>query len=99
MKVLEKGEMPNGTKIQIEDWSNDYDFYKFGNFLVAYPIATHSGTGAWVYPTQNEAFRLELHCNNYEQAKQVFDDLANGTKTLQDYAHLVFEKKYLEFIK
>lgn len=26
MQIMERGIMPDGTKIQIEDWSNDYDF-------------------------------------------------------------------------
>lgn len=39
MKVLETGAMPDGTKIQIEDWHENYKFLAPASTLGAYPIS------------------------------------------------------------
>lgn len=37
MKVLQRGQMPDGTEVQIEEWSEDYLFYAYGSLVAAYP--------------------------------------------------------------
>lgn len=98
MKVLERAMTPNGIDVQIEDWSQDYSFHKFGDVVATYPKATHTSTDKFEYPKFKEEFRLEFNCKNNTQAQEVFNNLKNGTKTLLDYSNLVLEKKYLEFI-
>ena len=63
MEVLKRAEMPNGTKIQIENWKNDYDFIKTINIAV-YPIAQRGSEA-------NKTFRLELE--DFESDKEVQD--------------------------
>lgn len=98
MKVLERAITPNGIAVQIEDWSQDYYFHKFGDVVATYPKATHTSTDRLEYPKFKEKFRLKFNCKNNAQAQEVFNNLKNGTKTLLDYSNLVLEKKYLEFI-
>lgn len=71
MKVLKRSEMLDGTKIQIENWKNDYDFIKTLNIAV-YPIAQRGSEA-------NKTFRLELE--NFEsdaEVEDIFNRLENG---------------------
>lgn len=51
MKVIERATMPNGTEIQLEDWS-DKNAEKFpelyGLMIGAYPIAKNTGKYGWI---------------------------------------------------
>lgn len=74
MKVLQSGQMPDGTEIQIEDWSDKYSFYAYGSFVAAYPKNRY---GEEV--REKEIFR------NAEEAEKAFNALKNGDKTLADF--------------
>lgn len=95
MKVIEVGKMPDGTKVQIEDWHEDYEFCEGGSIIGAYPVAKLSLDGQFA-PVKNKTFRLALHFDNAEQAKQSFDKLRNGEMSLIDYKDHVNNKKLLE---
>ena len=87
-KIIEKTVMPDGTKIQIEDWRSENtkenpDLYGFQ--IGAYPIAKNSS--AWVKSGEN--FRLTISHNdtmNYtnEDVKADFEALKSGQKSLED---------------
>ena len=98
MKVLERATTPNDIDIQIEDWSQDYSFHKFGDVVATYPKATYTANNRLEYPRFKETFRLEFNCEDDAQAREVFNNLKNGTKTLLDYSNFVLEKRYLEFV-
>lgn len=97
MKVLERAITPNGVNIQIEDWSQNYSFFKFGNIVATYPKATQTASNGY-YPKFKETFRLEFWCENCIQTKEIFEALKNGTKTLKDYASFIRDIQYLDFI-
>lgn len=83
MKLICKGEMPDGTAIQIEDWREDYpDIFKtYG--LAAYPKAKASGKYGWV--TRGKDFRLDMikGWESAEEVLEVFGKLQSGEITLE----------------
>lgn len=84
MKIISKGRMPNGVKIQLEDWSEDT-----GLMIGAYPIALATGKYEWV--RAGELFRLSISENKYagytnEMVANDYNELILGTKKLEDLA-------------
>lgn len=71
MKILQRGQMPDGTEIQIEDWSENYSFYAYGSFLVAYPKNRYG-----------EKVRASKIFGSAEEAVKAFNALKNGDKKL-----------------
>ena len=71
MKILKKGIAPDGTHIQIEDWSEDYTCYSYGTHLVA-------------YPRKYMRVRAEIQFEDHNQALAAFDELENGRATVLD---------------
>lgn len=99
MQVIERARTPRGTDIQIENWHEDYDFFAEASTIATYPRATKTNYKSPLrYPRYNETFRLEIKFDNKEQAKQCFDNLKNGTKTIKDYYINFAPKEYIEFI-
>lgn len=92
MKIIRKDTMPNGVKIQLEDWSeHNTEEYPdlYGLTIAAYPIARNSGTYGIIHA--HECFRLQISANiyaNYSNANVSadYDKLVSGQKTLQDLA-------------
>lgn len=92
MKVLEKAIMPNGTEIQLEDWSdkNTKEYPNlYGLAIGAYPIAKNTGKHKWI--ESGDSFRLSIHSNKYQNytnydIKVDFEALKSGEKTLEDLA-------------
>ncbi len=95
MRIVKKGTMPDGTAIQIEDWSESYSFYSKCGTVAAYPIAktsiqktTRGGVygGSWYYPEAGKKFRVSLNFGCGLGAEQVFDKLISGEAQLKDFA-------------
>lgn len=84
MKILEKDITSNGTKIQIEEWNEDYSFMSYVSTIGAYPISQVNCSGTWS-PKRGETFRLQLDFKSYDEAKEAYIELINGNKTLKDY--------------
>lgn len=92
MKILEKGTMPNGTEIQLEDWSehNTAEYPDLhGMTIGAYPTAKNTGKYRWVQG--GKKFRLSISKNSYadysnEQVKADYENLKSGRKKLEDLA-------------
>lgn len=85
MEIMQKGKLPNGTNIQIEDWSKDYSFKSYGSTIAAYPISNHSLDGQFS-PKKGRSFRFQLDFKNYEEAQEAFKKLVSGERTLKDYS-------------
>lgn len=105
MKVIEKAVMSDGTKIQLEDWSDkntkEYpDLY--GLQIGAYPIAKNTGKYRWVEGGQ--IFRLTVSMNQYagytnDDVKSDFEALKNGEKNLEDLAdHFWYGEKDMWYL-
>ena len=93
MEIIERAIMPNGTHIQIEDWSKDYDFMGECATIGAYPIAQISGDTPFA-PERNETFRMSIDFKTKEEARKCFEQLKTGEKQLIDFADEK-DKKYL----
>lgn len=74
MKVLQMGQMPDGTEIQIEEWSETYLFYVYGSLVAAYPKNRYG-----------EKVRASKIFVTAEEAAKAFNALKNGDKTLADF--------------
>lgn len=92
MKVIERATMPNGTKIQLEDWSehNSEEYPNlYGLQIGAYPVAKNTGKFRWIEGGQT--FRLTISMNEYtrysnKDVKSDFEALKIGEKSLEDLA-------------
>lgn len=98
MQILEKGIMPDGTVIKIEEWNQDYSFIPYGNTLASYPKskANHKGSFA---PKLDEKYRFQFSFKSNIEAKKAFNDLLLGEKSLIDYKdNFSSDNKYLNCI-
>ena len=96
MKILKNGIMPDGTKIQIEEWQETYDFMPYGATVASYPISrsTHEGSFS---PKAGESYRFSFDFETHEEAKCAFNNLISGNKTLVDFKEKFNGKKeYLD---
>lgn len=92
MQVIERAVMPDGTEIQLEDWSehNSEDYPNlYGLQIGAYPIAKNTGKYRWVEGGQT--FRLTISMNEYtgylnKDVRTDFESLRSGEKKLEDLA-------------
>ena len=83
MKILQKGTMPNGTHIQIEEWNENYNFMPYGSTLASYPKSKMSHEGAFS-PKGNQIYRFEFSFESDEETIIVFNDLLEGITELVD---------------
>lgn len=83
MVVLERGIMPDGTKIQLENWRNTFGDDNLG--IAAYPVAKRSV--GW-FAEKGKHFRLQISANKYFN---YFNEMVNA-----DYLALIEGKKRLE---
>lgn len=87
MKILERSAMPNGTKIQLEDWNGSLS-------IGAYPVAKN-GYGFVKY---GEKFRLTISENQYinysnDDVRTDFEKLKSGEKQLEEMERLFWNGK------
>ncbi|WP_461199312.1 hypothetical protein [Enterococcus sp. N249-2] len=82
MKWEKETLMKDGTKIRIEDWSEDFSFHEPFDLVVAYPICKRT-VGAFI--REGESFRLELDFSNKEESEDAFNNLVKGDKIFIDY--------------
>ncbi len=94
MKWEQETLMKDGTKIRIEDWSEDYHFLNQFDRVVAYPICKKTISP---YIKEDERFRLELSFSNQKESENAFESLITGKKRFSDYLKNI-DKKYHECI-
>lgn len=92
MRIVKKGFMPDGTKIQLEDWSEDYSCFNPVDCIAAYPVSKSSIKKAsnYYYPVMNEKFRCSFHFGMDKAAELIFIDLEMGNITLLDIAEFLY---------
>lgn len=90
MKVLVRGIMNNGTKIQVEDWSEDYPNRPFT--LGTYALSKKSFKGQFA-PKEDETWRFQFSFKTLEDVTNAFNELLNGHKELIDYKDMFSSKK------
>lgn len=90
MHVIERAIIPDGVKIQLEDWhENNTKEYPdlHGYTIAAYPYAKN--TGKYGIIRSGEIFRISVSMNKYanytdDMVLVDYEALKNGTKTLAD---------------
>jgi hypothetical protein len=95
MKVLEKGIMPNGTPIQIEEWNENYSFMPYGSMIASYPKSKVSHDGSYA-PKGNQTYRFSF--DTAEETKKAYTELISGVKTLTDFKENLSRKEYEDCI-
>ena len=107
MQILAKGIMPDKTKIQTEDWSQEFpSIHSKNDVVAAYPIAKRPattlafegvfGVRKYEYPQQYRTFRCALQFPCAADAETAYNKLLNGEANLLDYSDYMQEKKYAE---
>lgn len=87
MKVLERAKMPDGTKIQIEDWKEDYSCFDTIS-IAAYPVMKRLPQSKQLHFTESgKPFRVDINRDwkNDDEVKNAFIRLANGEAKLMDF--------------
>lgn len=105
MKVVERAVMPDGTKIQLEDWS-EHNTEKspnlYGLQIGAYPTAKN--TNKYRCIEDGKTFRLTISTNEYsgytnKDVRMDFEELKNGKKQLENLAsHFWNDKKDMWYL-
>ena len=89
MEVIMRGNMPDGTKIQIEDWNRDFPDLCAKNATIGfYPMCTKSikkDSSLKAYPEKGKTFRASFNFSNSEAARVAFVLLYEGKKNIMDY--------------
>lgn len=82
MKILNKSQMPDGTKIQIEDWKDTYSF--MDTYIIGtYPKAKVE-SDKYFGIHRGESFRLELDdFSNNDEVISIFNKLEKGEIKLE----------------
>lgn len=89
MRIREKATMPDGTEIQLEDWSHlNSEAYPelHGLTIGAYPVARNTTKHKWI--EAGERFRLAIPANMYQgyldaDVRADFEALKAGVATLE----------------
>lgn len=93
MKVLNRGIIKDGTKIQIEDWSEDYSFYNYGCTLASYPESKRSYKGQFA-PKEGQIYRFDFKFNSFEETQKAYNELLEDAKILSDFKENLSRKEY-----
>lgn len=100
MKLIKEGTMPNGTKIHLEDWHDDYpSIFPANDCVAAYPIAKEIRLryDSYCYPHIGKPFRLDFHFESASAAEQAFQALQSGEKSFKDFAEFAWDMSLLRF--
>ena len=100
MRIVKKGVMPNGIRMQLEDWSEDYPFFAPVAHIAAYLVARESRDreGVWRYPERGKPFRLSFYFGMDKSAELAFLALQDGEKALTDFSEYVDDKELFQYI-
>lgn len=87
MKVVKKDKMADDTKIQIENWNNDYKWISKNSTVACYPISKDNIDSDWcnAYPQRGKSFRYQLQFRTEKEAEMAYMELIKGKKKLVDY--------------
>lgn len=79
--------------IRLEDWNEDYSFYKPFSKVVAYPISKKTLR----FIKENKRFRLEMDFEDEQQATNAINNLLSNEATFKDYLENI-DKRHHELI-
>lgn len=83
-KITRRDTMPDGTKIQIEDWKEVYPDIEKTVMIAAYPIA--KSDSIWI--RKGESFRLQISrsFSSDKEVECIYQGLIDGVIKLEDLA-------------
>ena len=96
MIPIETATMPDGTEIQIEDWSV-ISCFSPNSALAAYAISKISQPGPFA-PKGNERYRFAFHFESEKEAKAAFDKLKSGKAELSEYVSYLWDRELADCI-
>lgn len=84
-----------GIRVQLEDWSDDLpNLHTYADVIGIYPISKKSlFKGGLEYPKLNKTFRCALNFPSTKEAREAFDKLVNGEKTILDYVEYLEQEE------
>jgi hypothetical protein len=97
MKIINTGEMPDGTHIRIEDWHDTYEFMPSASKVASYPLSKVSKDGIYA-PRAGEEYRFSFSFENAIGALAAFNALLDGSKKLSDFIANIDNKKYADCV-
>lgn len=89
--------MPDKTKIQIENWNEEYDFLAPKSTLAAYPISKADLDGQFA-PKKGRTVRVSFNFESETEARQALRELTRGTKQLIDFKEYINDPRKIECI-
>ena len=108
MQIIKKGTTPDGTSLQIEDWSEDYTSYNKNATISFYPMAQENiyreDKPHWTpYPKRGETFRASFNFDTEAEALEAFVLLENGCRFFMDYidnftGHVISRENFIKAI-
>ena len=96
-EITQRGEMPDGTKIQVENWESVYPGLSEPFYCVAYPISKANCAGYFA-PKTGEKFRAAFSFPTLKAAETVFNALKTGTAQLENYIEYIDDYMYITAI-
>ena len=91
MKVIERNITPDGYKIQMEDWSQDYSFCEYGTTVAAYMPAKDDIS---IVIRRHDMTRFAFEFSSHEEAKGAYHAMIRGDKTPADFVDFLWDKQY-----
>jgi len=86
MKAIKRGTLPDGSTVQVEDWSSDYpELCTYADTVAAYPKSTKTHEGQYA-PKLGLKLRVSFHFESKSEADEAFEKLVSGEAVLQDFA-------------
>lgn len=88
-QILRRDTMPNGTRIQIEDWKEVYPTVEKTIKIAAYPTAKNGGY--WI--SRGDTFRLDISrgFSTDNEVEYIYNGLISGDVTLEDLAEHYYD--------
>ena len=96
-EITKRGVMPDGTKIQVENWCTVYPGLSEPFYCVAYPTAKANCVGHFA-PKTGEKFRAAFSFPTLQAAETVFHALETGTAQLVNYIEYIDNYMYIPAI-
>lgn len=93
MQVIKRAVMPDGTKIQIEDWHDNYSFIARRGTVAAYPVSKATIPGSFE-PSAGVKFRVSFDFDHESDAEQAFNKLVSGEAQLRDFIERMNNPKH-----
>lgn len=96
-KIIEKGVMPDGTEIQLEDWSEVYPGTVYAWMIGAYPVAKR-GSERYFGPRKGKPFRCGLIFPDEQKVRGAFHSLMHGCP-LTDFRDRFWNPEDVEYLE